>query len=209
MLSGKTKNILLIGEMGSLPICQQSFSNPHLVWDWKLLDDYWPKSFKSAVDTNTYPEADMYLFLIPMPLRQSQPEAFMQLIKNVPSPSLIIHQPYLCEQALMIYNGSPDSLATLTLFSELLASHESQQSITVLSTKNFGKKKLLEERQLLGQINKSFQDMAYIKIPDNVGESIDKWLKKGAQCLVIGKDDFLKQKPTPQLFKSIFLGASG
>lgn len=210
MLSGKKKNILLIGEEGSLPLCQQAFSNPNLGWDWKPLDEYWPKSQKqgSVPASRIYPVADMYLFLVPMPLRQAHAEAFMQLIKNAPSPALIIHQPRMCDQALMIYNGSPDSLATLTLFSELLGNNDHHQSITVLSTKNFGKKKLIEERQLLGQINNSFEDMAYIKIPDNAGESLDKWLKKGSQCLVIGKDDFLKQKPTPQLFKSIFLGMS-
>jgi len=210
MLSGKKKNILLISEEGSLSNCQEAFSNPNLIWDWKPLSDYWPKAHKlgASASTSIYPSADMYLFLVPQLLRQSHPHSFMQLIKQAPSPSLIIHQPVLCDQALMIYNGSPDSLLTLTLFSELLSNQDHTKSITLLSTKNFGKKKLQEEKLLIGQINKSFHDMAYIKIPESAGESLDKWLKKGSQCLVIAKEDFLKQKPTPLLYKSIFLGTS-
>lgn len=210
MLSGNRKNILLISEEGCLSSCQKTFINPHLMWNWKPLFDYWPQTISEGVSQHRkpYPVADMYLFLVPLPLRQSQSQAFMQLIKQAPSPSLIIHQPILCDKALMIYNGSQDSLLTLTLFSELLSNRDHTKSITMLSTKNFGKKKLQEEKILIEQINKSFQDMAYIKIPNSSGESLDKWLKKGSQCLVIGKEDFLKQKPTPQLFKSIFLGNS-
>ncbi|MDN4164560.1 hypothetical protein QWY31_03550 [Cytophagales bacterium LB-30] len=111
-----------------------------------------------------------------------------QIINHHGRATLLLQRLSLCENLMVLYDGSPEAKDSLQQFTSLFPNQSQGKEVTVLSTENFGKKKIKEEKLFLAMIRHKFPNMAYIKIPGTT-ESIhlQHWLKRGSYCLIISR----------------------